>query len=361
MFSRQQTTRSHFRLSILYISYPLLAISDESAGGAEQILLTLEREMARAGHRTAVAACNGSRVSGRLLATGEGAIAPDRYEQREREHVESVLEYVGDHPDDVDLIHDESGSFFRHADRCPVPVIATLHLPRSVYREEWLRRSSQNLVFNCVSQSQARTFADLPNRIDVVQNGIAIERFTFSWKKEKYLLWMGRICEEKAPHLAIAAAKRAGAPLILAGQVYPFSYHQRYFDRKIRPCLGAGVEFLGSPSFEQKVDLLRNARALLLTSTAKETSSLVAMEAMACGTPVVAMRHGAFPEIVAHRQTGFIVDNLREMASAVANVSTIPSAACRRRAEQMFSAQRMANDYAALYQRIIAAHRARAA
>lgn len=356
MSSRSHAKSSQSRLSILYVSYPLLAISEVSAGGAEQILLTLEREMARAGHNTTVAACDGSRVSGRLLATGEPVCALDQFEQREREHCQRILDYLADNPEEFDLIHDESASFFRHADRCPVPVLATLHLPRSFYREEWLRRSSRKLVFNCVSQSQAQAFADLPNLIGTVQNGIAIERFPFRELKRDYLLWLGRICEEKAPHMAIAAAKQAGLPVVLAGQVYPFSYHQQYFDREIRPSLGAGVAFVDSLWFEQKIDLLRHARALLLTSTAEETSSLVAMEAMACGTPVLAMRRGAIPEIVAHGETGFIVDDLQEMAFAAANISRIDPAACRTRVEQMFSADRMGNEYGTFYQRLASDH-----
>lgn len=240
-------------------------------------------------------------------------------------------------------------------------MLATLHLPRSFYREEWLRRSSHSVVFSCVSQSQAQTFADLPNLIGVVENGIATERFAACERKRDYLLWIGRICEEKAPHIAIDAAKLAGMPLILAGQVYPFRYHQQYFEREIRPALGGGVQLVDSPLFEQKVDLLRHARALLLTSTAEETSSLVAMEARACGTPVIAMRRGAFPEIVAHGETGFIVDDLQEMASAVAQVSNIHPAACRRRVEEMFSARRMVDGYEELYQGVLAESRVRAA
>ena len=348
-------------LSILYISYPLLAISDESAGGAEQMLLTLEREIVRAGHRTTVAACNGSRVDGRLLATGAPVNVADAFEQREREHCERILDYLSDHPDEFDLIHDESGSFVRHAERCPVPLLATLHLPRSFYREEWFCGAPKGAIFNCVSQSQARTFADLPNLTGVVQNGIAVERFSPSERKHDYLLWMGRICEEKAPHLAIAAAKQAGVHLFVAGQVYPFSYHQQYFARAICPSLGWGVSFVDSPLFGDKVALLRNARALLLTSTAEETSSLVAMEAMACGTPVIAMRRGAFPEIVAHGETGFIVDDVQEMAAAVAEVPEIDPAGCRRHVEEMFSARRMAGDYETLYRRVIVEGRVRAA
>ena len=348
-------------LSILYLSYPLLAISDESAGGAEQMLLTLEAEMSRAGHRTVVAACDGSHVSGRLLATGAPVSVTDRFRQREREHCERVLDHLNEHPDEFDLVHDESGSFFRHAGWCPVPVLATLHLPRIFYRDEWLRCPSRNLALNCVSQSQARTFAGLPNFAGVVQNGIATERFSVCDHKRDYLLWIGRICEEKAPHLAIAAAKHAGVHLFIAGQVYPFSYHQQYFERAICPSLGRGVSFVDSPLFDDKVALLRNARALLLTSTAEETSSLVAMEAMACGTPVIAMRRGAFPEIVVHGETGFIVDDVDQMASAVAEVSRIQPASCRRRVEQMFSAGRMGRDYEALYRRVLSTNRVRTA
>jgi len=348
-------------LSILYISYPLLAISEASAGGAEQMLLTLEQEMATRGHRTTVAACAGSKISGRLLATGDAAGSPDAFETREREHSERILAYLHQHPNEFDLIHDESGSFFRHADQCPAPVLATLHLPRSFYREEWFCDSPANLLFNCVSQSQARTLSDLPNVISVIQNGIDVDRFTLGREKHNYLLWMGRICEEKAPHRAIAAARKAGMLLVIAGQVYPFSYHRQYFEREIRPMLGHKVAFLESPPIDQKIELLRRSRALLLTSTADETSSLVAMEAMACGTPVIAVRRGAFPEIIVDGETGFVVDDIEEVAVAASRVHEIDPATCRRRAEKEFSAKRMAREYEKLYQYVLDANRGRVA
>ena len=344
-------------LSILYISYPLLEISEASAGGAEQMLLALEREMARAEHRTTVAACDGSKIAGTLLPTGKAVSAADAFEVREREHTKRVLAYLQAHADEFDLIHDESGSFFRHADRCSIPMLATLHLPRSFYQHGWLCHPAPNLSFNCVSHSQAQSFGDLPNMIGVVHNGIAVERFPFCRDKQNYLLWMGRICEEKAPHLAIAAARKAGAPMIIAGQVYPFSYHQQYFEREVRSRIGGGVEFEDSPSFQRKVELLKNARALLLTSTAEETSSLVAMEAMACGTPVIAIRRGAFPEIVAHGETGFVVDDIEAMAGAVGWSREIDPIACRMRVERNFSARQMAGRYEGLYRRILSSHR----
>ena len=355
-------------LSILYVAYPLLAVTDESAGGAEQMLLAVEREMAGAGHRTTVAAAHGSRVCGMLLPTGAPASAPDQFEARERMHNSCILDYLRRNPREFDLIHDKSGSFFRHAAQCPVPVLATLHLPRSFYEQECFHQMTaqvsgqtkaanlghtSNLHFNCVSNSQARSFVELPTFVGVVQNGIAVERFAFSRDKDDYVLWLGRICEEKAPHVAIAAAQRAGMPLVIAGQVYPFRYHHNYFEREIRPQLNGRVRFVDTPLASQKIELLQHARALLLTSTVEETSSLVAMEAMACGTPVVAFRRGAFPKIVSDGETGFLVDSVEEMAAALSQVARISAKSCRERVERHFSASRMAQEYEEQYRRVL--------
>ncbi len=350
-------------LSILYVAYPLLRVTDESAGGAEQMLLAVEREMAALGHRTTVAAADRSRVFGRLLPTGPPANAPDQYEARQREHNDRILDYLRRNPRAFELIHDESGSFFRYAAQCSVPLLATLHLPRSFYRDEYFDAHLPKPYFNCVSNAQARSFADLANLVGVVQNGIAVERFPFRRDKGEYVLWLGRICEEKAPHLAIGAAQRGNMPLVIAGQVYPFSYHQSYFDCEVRPHLKgfSRVRFVDTPLASQKLELLRHARALLLTSTVEETSSLVAMEAMACGTPVIAFPRGAFPEIVSDGETGFLVESVEEMAAALKQVERISPEACRARVEQHFSAARMARDYEALYRRVLAAVRQPAA
>ena len=348
---------------MLYVAYPLLRVSTESAGGAEQVLLTVESEMAAAGHQTTVAACNSSRVKGRLLATGPAATSLDQFERRDGEHSAKILSYLRQHPDEFDLIHDNSGAFFRHAAECPVPLLATLHLPRSFYRDEYFQELPPNVFFNCVSRSQESSFSNLSNVLGVVENGVAIEEFSFTPEKADYVLWLGRISEEKAPHLAVAAAQKAGLPLIIAGQVYPFRYHQQYFEREIQPRLarGSALRFIDSPRKRQKLDLLRRARALLVTSTAEETSSLVAMEAMACGTPVIAFRRGALPEIVADGETGFVVDSVDGMAAALRNLGQISATACRARVERRFTAKRMALEYEALYCIVLARAAERAA
>ena len=195
--------------------------------------------------------------------------------------------------------------------------------------------------------------------LGVVPNGIMLERFIGDDHVEgrrSGLLWLGRICEEKAPHLALEIARNAGLPITLAGQVYPFSYHQQYFEREVMPLLQAMPEarWLDSPSFTQKLQLLRYAEALLITSQVDETSSLVAMEAAACGTPVVAFHRGALSQVVANGKTGFVVSDVAEAAEALTRIKNISADTCRDYARQHFSSRRMANSYVEMYKTVLA-------
>lgn len=343
------------RLRIFYIAYPLLPVSEASAGGAEQMLRVTERQMAQRGHCTVVAACNGSQAAGELLATGAAPEQPDCLAQRDTEHNGRILQFLARRQRTrrhFHLIHDMSGTFWPQAAVLSLPVLATLHLPRSFYPQHMFENIPANVCFSCVSESQARTFAGLPRLLGVVPNGIELECFPLAPRKNSYLLWLGRFCQEKGAHLAIQAARKAGSPLILAGQVYPFSYHQQYFQREIVPYLDNVlplVRLAEAPTPTQKLRLLSHARALLVPSLADETSSLVAMEAAASGTPVIAFRRGALPEVVRHGVTGFLVDSVAEMAQAVARLNKITPADCRRYAERNFCATRMAEDYEQLY------------
>lgn len=337
---------------ILYVAYPLLPASEESCGGAEQVLVTLEREMHARGNETAIAACDGSRAAGEMLSTGPCAPGTDAFEQRNAQHTEAVRRYAESRR--FSLLHDHSGHFWPHAAGLQTPVLATLHLPRSFYREEMFGSIPSNVFFNCVSRTQLQSFSDIPRVVGVVSNGISVERFQVMRRKDNYLLWLGRICPEKAPHLAIEAARSARMKLILAGQVYPFSYHQQYFEKEVKPHLNSSdVQFVEVPSFQEKMELLRCAKAVIITSLAQETSSLVALEAQACGTPVVAFRHGALPEVIWHGHTGFVVRTLEQMIAAIHDVEHIWPEECRHWVETHFSASTMADGYDALYSDVI--------
>lgn len=346
------------QLRILYIAYPLLTVSEASAGGAEQMLWTLEREMAARGALTTVAASAGSKATGELFSTGDPCSAADDFERRNHEHQERIITLVRQRAQEgrrFDLIHDESGSFWTRAAEVDVPVLATLHLPRSFYPPEVFQKLPENVSFNCVSESQARSFSDVEQMLGVVRNGISLDRFRPNDERRNGLLWLGRICDEKAPHLALEIAERGARPITVAGQVYPFSYHQQYFAREITPRLQRmpGADLILSPSAELKRQLLRQAGALLITSQVDETSSLVAMEAAASGTPVIAFARGAIPEVVKNEATGFVVQTVEEAICALSRLPQIESGVCAQVAADHFSAGTMAGRYAVLYTEVM--------
>jgi glycosyltransferase involved in cell wall biosynthesis len=228
-------------------------------------------------------------------------------------------------------------------------------LPRSFYSRELFVNIPANVRFNCVSDSQAHSFEDIEQVIGVAPNGVALDRFDPNYGPRVGLLWLGRICEEKGPHIALEVAKLAGEQITIAGQVYPFSYHQEFFQGRVVPQLRRSPEarFIDSPSLAQKRSLLREARALLITSRVDETSSLVAMEAAASGTPVIALRRGALPEVVKEGVTGFLVDSVEEASGAIRELDRISPSCCVRHARANFSSARMAQSYAALYAELL--------
>jgi glycosyltransferase involved in cell wall biosynthesis len=348
-------------IRILYVAYPLLTVSEESAGGAEQMLWTLEHEMARGGFLTTVAASAGSRVAGELFSTGEPCTSNDDFERRNIEHQNRVIKMIRGRSRQgrpFDLIHDKSGSFWPRAVEIDLPVLATLHLPRHFYPAHFFENVPPNVTFACVSASQARSFADLDPAI--APNGILLDRFLPSQipvhdSARRKLLWLGRICEEKGPHLALDIAHGAKREIVLAGQVYPFSWHRQYFEHEIVARLSrmSNATLISSPSAKEKHRLLREAQAVLIPSTVDETSSLVAMEAAACGTPVVAFRRGALPEIVQDGVTGYLVDSVEEAIEALTYLNRIASSDCVTYARNMFSSAGMSERYRRLYNQIL--------
>lgn len=359
-FSAIRRRPSSERLKILFIAYPLLAVSEASAGGAEQVLWTLERTLHTMGHDTWVAASSGSQISGKLVETGEPGTDLDALEDREVRMRETVLELL--QRDSFDCIHDMSGSWWKHAQGVEEPVLATLHLPRSYYAQNTFSEYHANVSFNCVSLKQRESFADLPRMLAPVPNGIALERFLekppMAREERSYLLWLGRVCEEKGPHSALDVAFAAQEKLILAGKVYPFLYHQKFYAREVLPRIRRSrhkAKLVMEPSFVEKLSLLRHAKALLITSTAPETSSIVAMEAAACGTPVLALDTGAVREVVRESVTGWLARDLEHLRSLLSLLPEIDPEACVRYAQHNFSARAMAERYIERYRTLLGA------
>lgn len=343
---------SRTRLTILSVAYPLTEVGSDAVGGSEQILATLDRELTRAGHQSLVLAAEGSQVRGELIPSprAEGRLDDSVRLWGRRVHRQLLKDVLSTRH--VDLVHMHSLDFYEYLPPRHVPVLATLHLPLDWYPEAVLRRKRPNLYMNCVSDAQ---FASYPYNTDMlppIHNGVDLERLDCRMPKADFAIALGRICPEKGFHFALDAARLADSKLILAGEVFPYAAHLDYFRRKIAPRLDEKRKFVGPLKFPRKRQLMGQAKCLLIPSTVAETSSLVAMEAMACGTPVIAFRVGALPEVVEDGRTGFLVSSTHEMARALRDVKAIRPEECRKRARERFCSRIMAERYMGLYQRL---------
>jgi glycosyltransferase involved in cell wall biosynthesis len=279
-----------------------------------------------------------------------GNLDPETKARARRNHAEAIERALQKFS--IDIIHFHGIDFVHYLPPPGVPAVVTLHLPPAWYEGGVfdLRRPDTYLV--CVSESQRRACPINANIAAMIPNGISSEPETSKGRKGNYALSMGRICPEKAFHLAMDAAAKVGLPLFLAGQVFGYPEHLKYFDEYISPRLKSDHKFLGPVSGHGKKALLAGARCLLISSRAQETSSLVAMEAFAAGTPVVAFPSGALPEVVEQARTGFLVNSVDEMAAAIEKVEMLDPAACIRAAKTRFSAECMSTQYMEFYEAV---------
>lgn len=341
------------QLTVLSVAYPLTPVGPDAVGGSEQILTQLDAALTQAGHRSIVIACEGSSAEGELIATPkwDGDLNDEIRRWAQAQHRIAIQEALKKYP--IDVVHMHSLDWHAYLPSPGTPLLATLHLPPDWYPQEIFRLRRPRTYLNCVSHAELRSCpaSDLP--LFVIENGVPVDRLYSCMRKRNYVVALGRVCPEKGLHIALDAAKRAGMPMILAGEVYRYEAHLKYHQEEIVPRLDRQRKFHGSVGLAQKRRLLTAARCLLAPSLVAETSSLVAMEALACGTPVVAFPSGALPEVVEHGRTGFIVKNEREMAQAIPAAAALDPAECRRAARKRFSSQRMAQDYIDLYQRML--------
>jgi glycosyltransferase involved in cell wall biosynthesis len=309
--------------------------------------------LVRAGHRSLVIACDGSKVDGDLIAVRvpSGIVDDDTRTNVYEKWRAAIQDTIQRHH--VDVVHMHSLDFHQYAPAAGPPVVVTVHLPFSFYPAGVLRSLPPRTVLACVSQSQLRSCPEGIKVADVIENGVEQDRdFTPFRADREYVLALGRICPEKGFHLAVEAANAAGVPLYLGGKVFPYQAHLEYFERDLAPRLRPPHKFLGPLGVEAKLAFLAGARCLVAPSLVAETSSLVTMEALSVGTPVVAFPSGALPELIDEGRTGFLVNTVSEMADAIRRVDSIDREQCRRVARQRFSSARMIGQYLSLYDRL---------
>jgi glycosyltransferase involved in cell wall biosynthesis len=236
-----------------------------------------------------------------------------------------------------------------------VPIVTTVHGPLAselldVYRHV-AAAGGGRVSLIAVSHAQRRPVPALPVAA-VIHHGIDAADFPVGRGDGGYALFLGRMSPDKGAHRAIAAARKAGVPLVLAGKLREDAEHA-YFDSEVRPLLGLDAEYVGEVPHDEKVRLLAGACALLFPIRWNEPFGLVMLEAMACGTPVLAFREGAAPEVVEDGVTGYLCDDEAHMAECLTQLDTLSRAACRRSVETAFSTARMAADHIALFDRLV--------
>jgi len=346
--------------TVLSVAYPLAPVAPDATGGAEQILSTLESGLVRRGWRSIVVACTGSRVAGRLVATprtsgglDEPTIAATR--SRTADVVARVVAAGG-----IDLVHMHGFDFATYLPPAGVPVLATLHCPADWYEDAAFTPTRPLTWLHAVSRSQHATLPASPRLPPPIDNGISLDAVRLvPAERRRFALVLGRIAPEKGIDLALDAARAAGLPMLVAGELFDYPGHRRHFTREITPRLDAARRWIGPVGRARKHWLLARARCLVVASRAAETSSLAAREALACGTPVVAVDRGAMAETVRHGVTGLLVSRPEDLAGALADVARIDPAACRADAVARFDAERMIDRYEEAYALIMA--RARSA
>jgi glycosyltransferase involved in cell wall biosynthesis len=343
-------------LTVLNVAYPFAPAGSNAVGGAEHVLGQLDAALVEAGHRSLVMASSDSQVQGTLIAV-EAPLARITEEQRRaawavrRARMEQALRDF-----DVDVVHMHAMDFLAYLPPPGrVPVLVTLHLPPSWYPREVFDMTRDDVHLHCVSHAQQRQCPPGARLLPVIENGAQIPAQAPRVRKHAFAVGLGRICAEKNWHVALDAARTAGVPMLLAGRVFPYEAHEHYFESHLRPRLDRMRRFIGSVAHQRKLRLLSMAHCLLVPSLAPETSSLVAMEALACGTPVVAYPSGALPEIVEDGVTGFLVHSPREMAAAIHRCDRIDPERCRGVARERFNVQCTTARYLDVY-RQLAAH-----
>ena len=342
------------RLRIAILAPTWFAVPPTGYGGIELVVSLLADGLVDAGHDVTLFASGDSLTKANLSYIFEQA--PSELIGRSLPEIRHALACY-ERADEFDVINDHSGiPAAALGGLVQTPVLHTVHGPLDTHEAQnaygSIAEVAPGVGLISISENQRRPMPDLPWAA-TVPNAIDLSLYPSKPHKGDYLLFLGRFSPDKGAHRAIAVAMELGLPLKMAGKNREPKERQ-YFAELVEPHVGhAGIEYLGEVSHGEKVELLQDARATLFPIEWEEPFGLVMIESMACGTPVIATRHGAVPEVIEHGVSGIIVDNYREMASALEQADQLDPKECRHYVEERFAPERMVGDYAAAYREAI--------
>jgi glycosyltransferase involved in cell wall biosynthesis len=331
---------------------PWIPIPPPAYGGIEQVVALQARGFAEAGHDVTLIAAPGSRVPGvRVVSPLLGVPHQIGVSHDEWMHVLPGLEELAD----ADVVIDHSGPLGAMISaQAHSSALHVVHGPlsdRDTLVYEAIATQAPRLRLVAISEAQRRMAPGLPFAA-VCHNGIDLEEMPFSAARGGYLAFLGRMCPEKGPADAIAIARRSGMRLLIAAKCREPD-ERAYFEAEVAPLLGPDVEWLGELGPEEKLALLAGARALVFPITWPEPFGMVMIEAMACGTPVLATSRGSVPEVVCDGVTGFVRDDWEELAVVAGRIDEIDRARCRHWVAERFSAAAMTRSYELAIARVL--------
>lgn len=338
-------------MRIAVVAPPWFEIPPPAYGGIESMCYELVQGLVARGYEVTLIGAGRNHSDARFVATyavppgGLGTVGSMLHELTHAAKAARTIEAI-----EPDVVHDHSLAGPLTATRHPT--VVTVHGPVGADGAAFYRNLAPSVHLTALSWAQRRQAPDL-RWAGVVYNGIRVATYPFSSRKEPYLLFLGRMSPDKGAHLAIEVANTVGMRLMIAAKCTEPA-ERRYFEERIRPSLGRDIDWVGEADAVEKRQLLTGARCLLNPVQWEEPFGLVLVEALACGTPVVALRRGSVPELVVDGLTGFVRDRPDELAEAVRRAGEIDPFTCRRDVEARFSVDRMVTGYEEIYRRVLA-------
>lgn len=346
-------------MKIAVIVPPLGTLPARGHGGTERIAQGMIDELIRRGHQVTLIGAGDCQTEAEFVQIFPKTISEQKFDSAyveasrplriETAYIAKVMKYFQDHDGQFEVVFNHMRGGFLLLPLAPhliSPIISTLHLPLFEEVVDTLAQFDNPNIIS-ISNSQRKPAGGRVRFLATVYNGLDPEEFPFNNQPEDYFFFMGAIGEHKSPHLAIDAAKAAGVKLTLAGG----KIREPYFSNQVKPKLDNDqIKFVGEVEGKQRLELLSKARGLLMPITWEEPFGLVMIEAMACGTPVIGLNHGAVPEVIENGQTGFVVNSVEGMAEAIGRIDQINRRNCRQEVEKRFTYQTMVDGYLAAYQ-----------